>query len=34
MGEMAEAQRGFAVIDYVDEDTVQRFIEWAYKGRC
>ena len=31
-GEMAEAQRGFAVLDDVDEETIKRFIEWAYKG--
>lgn len=31
-GLMAEAQRGFAVLDDVDEGTIQRFIEWAYKG--
>lgn len=31
-GEMAEAQRGFATLDDVDEETIQRFIEWAYKG--
>jgi hypothetical protein len=31
-GNMAEAQRGFAVLDDVDEGTIQRFVEWAYKG--
>lgn len=31
-GGMVEAQQGFAVLDNVDEDTIQRFIEWAYKG--
>lgn len=31
-GDMAEAQRGFAVLDDVDEETIRRFIEWAYKG--
>ena len=31
-GEMAEAQRGFAILDDVDEETIRRFIEWAYKG--
>lgn len=31
-GGMAEAQQGFAVLDDVDEDTIRRFIEWAYKG--
>lgn len=31
-GGMAEAQQGFAVLDDVDEETIQRFIEWAYKG--
>ena len=29
---MAEAQRVFAILDDVDEGTVRRFIEWAYKG--
>lgn len=31
-GGMAEAQRGFAVLDGVDEETIRRYIEWAYKG--
>ncbi|KAI4227192.1 MAG: hypothetical protein L6R40_008221 [Gallowayella cf. fulva] len=31
-GQMAEAQKGFAVLDEVDEGTFERFIEWAYKG--
>ena len=31
-GGMAEAQQGFAVLDDVDEETIQRFIEWCYKG--
>lgn len=29
--EMIEAQREFAILDDVDEDIIQRFIEWAYK---
>lgn len=29
---MAEAQKGFAVLDMVDEGTMERFIEWVYKG--
>lgn len=29
---MAEAQKGFAVLETVDEGTMERFIEWAYKG--
>ncbi|KAI4232082.1 MAG: hypothetical protein L6R40_007515 [Gallowayella cf. fulva] len=31
-GQMAEAQKGFAVLEEVDEGTFERFIEWAYKG--
>ena len=31
-GQMAEAQKGFAVLEEVDEGTFRRFIEWAYKG--
>ena len=31
-GAMAEAQKGFAVLEEVDEGTIKRFIEWAYKG--
>lgn len=31
-GSFAEAQKGFAVLEDVDEDTFARFIEWAYKG--
>ena len=31
-GEMAEAQKGFATLQEVDEGTFARFIEWAYKG--
>lgn len=31
-GEMAEAQRGYAVLNDVDQGTFERFIEWAYKG--
>ena len=31
-GQMAEAQKGFAVLEEVDEGTLERFIEWAYKG--
>jgi hypothetical protein len=31
-GPMAEAQKGFAVIDDIDEGTFVRFIEWAYNG--
>ena len=31
-GSMAEAQKGFAVLEDVDEGTFARFIEWAYKG--
>ena len=31
-GSMAEAQKGFAVLEDVDEGTLARFIEWAYKG--
>lgn len=29
---MAEAQKGYAVLEDVDEGTFARFIEWAYKG--
>lgn len=31
-GHMAEAQKGFATLQDVDECTFGRFIEWAYKG--
>lgn len=31
-GQMAEAQKGFAILEEVDEGTFERFIEWAYKG--
>lgn len=31
-GRMAEAQNGFAVLETVDEGTMERFIEWLYKG--
>ena len=31
-GQMAEAQKGFAVLEEVDKGTFERFIEWAYKG--
>ena len=31
-GHMAEAQKGFAVIEDFDEDTFARFIQWAYNG--
>jgi hypothetical protein len=31
-GQMAEAQKGFAVLEEVDEGTFARFVEWAYKG--
>ena len=29
---MAEAQKGFAIIEDFDEDTFVRFIQWAYNG--
>ncbi len=31
-GQIAEAQKGFAVLEEVDEGTFERFIAWAYKG--
>ena len=31
-GPMAEAQKGFAILEDVDEATFIRFIEWAHKG--
>lgn len=31
-GQMAEARKGFAVLEDVDEGTFKRFLEWAYKG--
>lgn len=31
-GQMAEAQKGFAILEEVDEGTFERFMEWAYKG--
>lgn len=31
-GQMAEAQKGFAVLEEVDKGTFKRFVEWAYKG--
>ena len=31
-GDMAEAQKGFAVLEEVDQGTFNRFIEWLYKG--
>lgn len=31
-GQMAEAQKGFAILEEVDESTFERFMEWAYKG--
>ena len=31
-GDMAEAQKRCAVLKTVDEGTIERFIEWAYKG--
>lgn len=31
-GQMAEAQKGFAVLEEIDEGTFARFIEWTYKG--
>ena len=31
-GHMAEAQKGFAILEDIDEGTFVRFIEWAYKG--
>lgn len=30
-GHMAEAQKGFAILEDVDKDTFVRFIEWAHK---
>lgn len=30
--QMAEAQKGFAVLEEVVDDPFERFIEWAYKG--
>ena len=29
---MTETQKGFAVLEEVDESTFERFVEWAYKG--
>ncbi|SLM39594.1 BTB/POZ-like [Lasallia pustulata] len=31
-GPMAEAQKGFAVLEDVEKGTFERFTEWAYKG--
>lgn len=31
-GQMAEAQKGFAILEEVDEGTFERYMEWAYKG--
>ena len=31
-GHMAEAQKGFAIIEDVSDDTFVRFIQWAYNG--
>ena len=31
-GKMSECEAGFAVSEEVDEDTLERFIEWAEKG--
>lgn len=31
-GHMAEAQKGFAVLEDVDEETFVRFVQWAYSG--
>ena len=31
-GHMAEAQKGFAIIEDVGDDTFVRFIQWAYNG--
>jgi hypothetical protein len=31
-GGMAESQKGFAVLEDVNEGTFARFLEWAYKG--
>lgn len=31
-GQMSEAKQGVAVLEDVDEGTIERFIEWAYKG--
>lgn len=31
-GQMAETQKGYAVLEDVDKGTFERFIEWAYKG--
>ena len=31
-GPMAEAQNGYVTLESVDDNTMERFIEWAYKG--
>lgn len=31
-GDMSEAQKGYAVLEGVEEDTFARFAEWAYQG--
>jgi len=31
-GPMAEAQKGYAVLEDVDKGTFERFLEWGYKG--
>jgi hypothetical protein len=29
-GQMEEAQKRFTVLEEVDEDTLERFVEWAH----
>jgi hypothetical protein len=31
-GQMAEAQKGYTVLDDVDKDTFERYMQWAYQG--